>query len=151
MPNQRELSSRSTRTYRILPYVFAPVFGLMFWDVATRTGHSAGDRLGFLILYLSFLFVIFYARRPMRVILEGENLLISDLRKEIKVPLSSVSEVRQGWFEKGSPITLTLRAPTIFGDKIKFFPEERWFCAPWKPHPITAELRELIKSRTIGA
>lgn len=98
-----------------------------------------------------------------KVEIEGETLIISDLKITITVPLSDIKEVCDRSNRKRSPSIITLTKPTHFGKKIRFFP------SPWpkikifnkllrqvgfwryvfifqRPeHPIITELRSYIK------
>lgn len=73
-----------------------------------------------------------------KVGIDGENLIISDLKNTITVPLTYITEVRDRSNRKRTPSIITLSRPTLFGNKIRFFP------SPW---PKIESLSKLIKKK----
>lgn len=76
-----------------------------------------------------------------RVDLDGNTLIISNFLREIRVPLSEVSNVVEWRGINPTPIVLTLRSETPFGTKITFTPKREW--ALFSEHSVTQELRAL--------
>jgi len=82
--------------------------------------------------------------------LDGNDLLISYFSQQIRVPLSTVSEVRGGRGGK-SPIKIIFRTDTDFGQSIEFLPPHVYSMMwPWTPHPLVMELRELVQASLTG-
>lgn len=82
-----------------------------------------------------------------RVRLAPGTLLVSNYRREISIPLSDIESVTQSFWQKHRPVTITLRQPSEFGDRIMFVPTILWSWRAWtwKPHPVVDELRALAR------
>jgi len=78
-----------------------------------------------------------------RVVLDGTNLIISNYRSSIVVPLREVRGVGANERLCAETVTLTFRAPTAFGDRVVFLAGGRLF-RRWSPNPIVGELRGII-------
>lgn len=66
------------------------------------------------------LLLVFYA--PLKhVDVDGENMYVSNYKRTISIPLTSVFSV-SGNVTRSLPITVTLKEPCEFGSKIRFFP-----------------------------
>ena len=77
-----------------------------------------------------------------RVRLDREFIYISNFRREISVPLSTISRVTENRWVNMHPVTIYFRVPTEFGDRIKFMPKSRFF-GLWTSHPVVDELRRM--------
>jgi hypothetical protein len=90
-----------------------------------------------------FLYACIQAFRLKTIELDGNDLLISNFGKQIRVPLNTVSAVKGGLAGR-NPIKLEFRIATDFGESIKFLPPQRsmWL---WQRHPLVKELRELAR------
>ena len=77
-----------------------------------------------------------------RVRVDGATLYVSNYRKEIAVPASSIEKVTENRWINIHPVTLHLRAPGEFGSSLIFMPTLRWW-ANWEPHPVVKELEAL--------
>jgi len=65
---------------------------------------------------------------------------------QIAIPLSEIYDVTENVCVNIHPVTIHLRSPSEFGDKIVFMPTTRFF-AFFSPHPVVNELKELARSR----
>ncbi len=78
-----------------------------------------------------------------RVSLDGRRLLVSNYLREIRIPLDAVVDVRQNRWLNTRPITIYLREPTEFGDRVTFIPKSRFSILFWRIDPIVMELKQL--------
>ena len=76
--------------------------------------------------------------------IDDEALYVSNLFREIRIPLSEMKHVSEflGW-RQGNRVTITLRSNTPFGRKIVFLPRSS---TPGRADPIVHELRAFIHS-----
>lgn len=79
--------------------------------------------------------------RLMRVELDDDDLIISNYRTEIRVPLSNVAKI--GGPSRSNPprYTLTFEEPTDLGRTIAFIPPMAWTLGRMKEREEVAELR----------
>ena len=90
----------------------------------------------------------FTAYIPLKVVsLDGPNLLVSNYRKEITIPLFEVKEVAEVEQFKQKLIVLSLKRPGDFGRELKFLPRAQ--LRLWKEHTVAGELRRLIESEGV--
>jgi hypothetical protein len=75
----------------------------------------------------------------------GESTVAANYLKEISIPLSDVYDVTENFRVNIHPVTIHLKTPSAFGDKIRFMPQSRvlWFGS----HPVVGELKELARSK----
>ncbi|HRI02761.1 MAG TPA: hypothetical protein PLL77_03365 [Pyrinomonadaceae bacterium] len=64
-------------------------------------------------------------------------------RKEVSIPFSEIDDVSESIFSDPRRITIKLRNPTEFGQKIAFLGTYRFGGIFAGPHPIVAELQAL--------
>jgi hypothetical protein len=78
--------------------------------------------------------------RPLRWVWAGaDGLRVSDGRREVRVPYSSIEDVRGFWYARDL-VRVTLKAPTAVGSRFIFIPSWRW--STRGDHPVVARLRE---------
>ncbi len=77
------------------------------------------------VLIVGSLSIWWSSVRLKRVRVDGKTLYVSNFRKEIAVPLGIVERVSENRWINIHPMTLYLRGPTDFGDKIVFMPKTR--------------------------
>lgn len=77
-----------------------------------------------------------------RVRMDDEALYVSNLFREIRIPLSEMQHVSEflGW-RQGNRVTITLRSNTPLGRNVVFLPRSS---RPGRADPIVKELRALI-------
>lgn len=138
----RKLSSSAlTLTVRVMAPLFGGV-GLLFCAAA---GLSSDPSFVIAAIVLcGALFGAFWAYRLKTVWLDGNDLIVSNFKKTIRVPLARVSGVRGGRGGRDS-IKLDLGTDTEFGDTIEFLtPSLPYYSLwPWERNPLVKELREL--------
>src|SRR5262249_30888695 len=76
-----------------------------------------------------------------RVRMDERTLRVSNYLREVEVPLDEVERVHENPWLKSHPVTIRLRRPTVFGDRVVFMPRVRWY-SWWAPHPVVPEIRE---------
>ena len=83
--------------------------------------------------------------RLKKVGLEGSNLVISNYRQTIEVPLASIDAVEETFrFRRWTPwVWVIFREPTGFGKKIVFLPFITQSTPTSESHPIVGELKHL--------
>ncbi len=96
----------------------------------------------FLLFFGVFIFVLFYNLRLKRVTILSDSLFVSNHISEIKFPYSEISLVTEAFWNNIHPVTIHLKTPTKFGNKVVFMPSFRLF-GFWKSHPIVKELNDL--------
>jgi hypothetical protein len=88
------------------------------------------------------------ARLVDSVCLDGSDLVVQNKDNVERVPLRQVLGVESHVFFNPERIVLTLREPCRFGETIGFLPPVRLFRLPFSPHPLAAELNDLIRRVT---
>jgi len=78
-----------------------------------------------------------------QVRLDGDDLLVSNFRDEVRVPLREVVRVEASRFTNPDRIRLHLRFETPFGARITFLPPMRWRLG-FSPHPLAQQLQARI-------
>ncbi len=100
------------------------------------------------ILMLAFAFgtasIYWYYVRLKKVTLAGSELIISNYSREIRVPLTSITEVKGSRMSKTRQITVRFDPALGFGGSIVFMPKWR-LVFPFAEHPMAQELRDLIE------
>jgi hypothetical protein len=117
----------SSRPTPILKFVF-PIVWISGWSFGTYLAFSWVFALGGI---LGSIFLLWYCARLRKVILDGEVLIISDYRREVRVPLARVSRVRRKTWIAPSEITVTFDSDMGLGDKAVFLPSYRFWNSQW--------------------
>jgi len=73
--------------------------------------------------------------------LDGDDILVDDGERRVRVPLREVTEIRQSRFRKTKTITLELSRNTPLGDRVRFVPHIA-LVPNFMDHPVAKELRE---------
>lgn len=146
----RTLSSAQTVLMKIIfPVVWIAGFGfgtLLLW---TGAMHGVGGepppwamKWQFLCIWVAgSAFILWGCAGLKKVRLDGSCLYVSNYRREIKVPLTSIASVTENRWINIHPVTIHFRVPTEFGRKITFMPKVRFFT--WGSHPVVGELRHV--------
>lgn len=96
-------------------------------------------------------YLIWFARRLKVVSIDERTLFVSAGRREIQIPFSNVEGVKENFWANPKIITLTLKQPSEFGEKLVFVPTSLFFAA-FRSHPTVEHIRKLIASnRSSGA
>jgi hypothetical protein len=83
--------------------------------------------------------------RYKEVSVDEEYLYVSNFIKEIAIPLSDIVDVTESRWLNTHPVTIYLKSPSEFGNKIVFMPTIRFF--GFTSHPVVSELKRLARSR----
>jgi len=94
-------------------------------------------------------FIYWSCMRLKAVSVDDNYLYVSNYMREISIPLSEVSDVTENVWLNIHPVTIHLKSPSEFGDKIVFMPTVRFF-AFFSSHPVVSELKRLARSRGAG-
>ncbi len=78
-----------------------------------------------------------------RVRMDDRQLYVSNYIREISVPFSEITDVRQNRWINSRPITIYFRDATEFGGKATFMPKWRMQLLFWRTDPVVSELRQL--------
>jgi hypothetical protein len=78
-----------------------------------------------------------------RVFLDGNRLVVSNFRRDTRIPLADITTVTQNRWIKIRPVSITFRNRTPFGRKIQFMPPQRIRWRFWEEDPVVDELRAL--------
>lgn len=143
---RRLLSSRLTFFYKfVFPLLF--VAWIVWLGAFLFAGRGVGMGQvpsGFLLLValiaaVNFIWMGWLTLRSHRVEADAENFYVSNFGKEIVIPRSDLYEATEmRWFQPYW-ITLRLRRPSEFGDRIMFIPPWR-FGSFWTANPMVDEL-----------
>lgn len=141
---KRELSSKQTFLLKIiLPIIIGIICILMLVFIAVNI--RTNEILPLLIVPIFLAAGIYVmSRTTMRykkVAIDNEFLYVSNYRKEIKIPLSTISDVTEIKWIRTRPITIYLKNESEFGRKIIFTPKMNGFRV-FADNPIVAELKE---------
>lgn len=98
---------------------------------------------------LLFFTVASWRYMRLRVIrVDGHNLYISNYTKEIKIPLSEIINVTESGWSRGYWVSIYLKSPSDFGDKIEFIPIPRFLF--FEQHPVVRELKSLAAKTSVA-
>lgn len=135
--------------------VFMMLFGLMVFTVGTHQSFfdSSVESPG-LVFVLFFILIggvnILWIWRHKEIEVDKENIYITRNNfissKTISLPLTTLREASQGFFQRGGmeSVTLEFIEPTEFGTKIVFIPKWRFY--EFTQHPIVDELNQLRRT-----
>jgi len=130
----------------IFPAVWIGLFG--FGTVAVLLGNQPEKRIFLAVLIIGTSVIGWLCFPLKRISIEGSDLIISNFRRECRVPLSNISDVTENVMINIHPVWIHFRRPTEFGQKIMFMPTARMF-AFFSTHPIVAELKRLSQGGMI--
>jgi hypothetical protein len=150
----------SARTFLekfIFPVLWISGFGLgtvsLWLGVHHRNGALPPPELKFIFLLLSIGgsgFILWTNASLKRVRVNERQLFISNYFREVCIPFSVVSDVRQNCWLRGRPITIYFRDATEFGDRATFIPKWRVPIRFWRADPVVDELKQLAGLKPDG-
>ena len=144
---KRTISSSQTILMKIIfPMLWIPLFGIgALTALFSPSNDPAFPKLYFLFLWIvGSAFIYWLCARLKKVSVDDRFLYVSNYIKEIAVPLTEIYDVTENVWINIHPVTIHLKFPSEFGDKIRFMPKTRFF-AWFSSHPIVNELKELAK------
>lgn len=144
---KKQISSDMTVVWKyIFPGLWIPFMGV----AAVFAGFQAATEPGWSLIVLGWIaasgYLIWFARRLKYVSIDDDILYVSQARKEIKIPLTHIIDVRENFWASPKLITLTLDQPSEFGTKIVFVPTSLVF-ASLRSHPIVKEIKRAVQRR----
>jgi hypothetical protein len=80
----------------------------------------------------------------------GGAVFVSNIRKEIVVPVTFIESVTENRWINVHPVTIHFRGETEFGRKISFMPKARVMFF-WSSHPVVGELRRMVEAAAMGS
>ena len=117
---------------------FFPVIWIAVWSVETYQvfwRNPALQDLGIWVVLLGGVlgtgFVFWYCSRLRKVTLDGDTLIVSDYRREVRVPLARVSTVKRRTWISPPEIIVTFDSETGIGEKAVFIPGYRFWNSEW--------------------
>jgi hypothetical protein len=145
---KRNLSSLLTLYFKVLlPSLWISLFGIAVIGAFLENDSSASAPPKFFLLALwisGTAFLYWLCIRLKNVSIDNEFLYVSNYLKEITIPLSNIYFVTENRWVNIHPVTIHLRSPSEFGDKITFMPKIRLFPF-FGSHPVVKELKALPK------
>ena len=151
---KRRLSSLQTFLMKVIfPGLWIPLFGMgpLMMFLGTFEGQDPPPKWTFLFAWLAgSAFICWSCIRLKEVSVDEDFLYVSNYLKEVAIPLSEIQDVTENVWVNIHPVTIHLKSPSEFGDKIVFMPTVRFFTL-FSSHPVVTELKELAKSKGIGA
>ncbi|CAN5501228.1 hypothetical protein BH10ACI2_BH10ACI2_25770 [soil metagenome] len=128
------------------PFLCLLAIGLIIFRLfyGTVTGNSTPSlEIIFPIGVVGFFTLVAGTLRPVRkVSVDDEDLYISNYLKEVSVPLSQILNVTDSGWATGHRISIYLRSPSEFGQKIDFLPRHSRI-GLFPGHPVVRELFRL--------
>src|SRR5690242_7485092 len=136
------LSSRLTFfTKTVLPACWIAGFGVVTAFMWTDGHLPAETGWLFIVAWVAGTLSFWWWCIPLKKVrVNGDDLIISNFRKEIVVPLNFVESVTENRWVNVHPVTIHFRGETEFGRKISFMPKSRVMFF-WSSHPVVGELR----------
>jgi hypothetical protein len=150
--HERELSSAWTFSAKfVFPAVWIAGFGLgtiLLWFGGLQYGNNAlpPPQVKFMFLGMWLLgsaFTLWANAGLKRVRLDGGQLLVSNYVREIRIPFSAITDVKQNRWLNSRPITIYFRDATELGDRATFIPKWRIRILFWRMDPVVDELKQL--------
>ncbi len=150
---EQQLSSRWTFFYKfIVPALTVGGMGFgAYWawrnpgsDGVNAPDGMAAEHIWILMLAATALVaaVMWWTIAPLkRVVLAGDELLVSNYLTEIRVPLTSIEKISGPSRTNPTRYTVTLLEPTEFGRRITFMPPMAWSLMRWTESEEVDELR----------
>jgi hypothetical protein len=148
----KSLSSKSTFVYKVILPVFItgslivggalPFFLGLGSPYVHLNGLSPTAFLMFMLVgAIPVLAILWVTVVPLKhVVLDDDELIISNFRYEIRVPLSAVQAIDGPSFTNPKTYTIKFESPTEFGDAVMFLPPTTWSLLPTEADEV-AELR----------
>jgi len=127
----------------ILPLLWIPFFGAAAISMFIRSD-SGPPRLMFLFVWIAgSAFFLWDSARLKNVSVDRDFLYVSNYFRETAIALSDIYDVTENVWLNTHPITIHLKSPSAFGDKIVFMPKTRF--SFFSSHPVVAELKRLAR------
>jgi hypothetical protein len=142
---RRRISSRWTLFHKVI----FPIAWIGIFLVATtvmllapaETSHEFRSMRWLLVaITIVGAWLILRLALPLKHVEVGDaSFFVSDRSREIEIPFRDVARVTGSRFVNPPRVTLHLRTPCEFGDRVVFLPRLR-LVSGWKAHPVVKEL-----------
>ena len=137
----------------VFPGIWIPLFGfgvlMMFLNGVS--GPNPPSKWIFLFAWIMGAAFTYWSCAPLKEVSVDDNFLyVSNYLKEFAIPLSEICDVTENVWINIHPVTIHLKSPSEFGNKIVFMPKRRMF-ALFGSHPVVSELKELARVKSITA
>ena len=146
---RRRLSSYQTILFKfVLPALWIPLFGVAPLSMFIRSdaGPLSPPPWIFLFFWIAgSAFLVWDAARLKFVSVDDDFLYVSNYLREIAIPLTDIYDVTENVWINTHPVTIHLKSPSEFGDKIVFMPKTRF--SLFSSHPVVKELKQLARSK----
>jgi hypothetical protein len=150
----REISSSQTYfTKKIFPVIW---FGGVVWIISRGVVYEAWkiEPIAlvaplFMLLIGVFAFRAYVWNLADKVFDDGDCLVVRKGSEEVRIALRDIVEVENKRMERTPRVTLHLRTPGKFGEKIDFLPKGIAF-NPFAKHPLAVELAERVQRARSG-
>ena len=144
----RRISSLLTFPHKFgFPALFAVgFFNMLIWRGWAPSSLEDFPAIAVYVMPIAFLAVTLWMFGPVKKVLldeKNQRLYVSNYRKEISIPFSEIASVSEFIFSDPARITIRLRSPSEFGQKIVFLATYRFGGWLAGSHPIVEELRAL--------
>jgi hypothetical protein len=151
---KRRLSSLQTVLMKIVyPVMWIPIFDFITFRMPFD-GPGGRDSLPKWVYLLGGVagaaFIYWSCARLKAVSVDDQFLYVSNYLKEVSIPLSEIYDVTENRWINIHPVTIHLKSPSEFGDKIVFMPKSMPF-AFFSSHPVVNELKKLAGSKNVAA
>ena len=131
----------------ILVVLWLPIFAYFLWNSNPSIVWSSGTILFSIAVPLIAISVaVFFGMRLKKVSVDDDNLYVSDYRIEITIPIREIENISEFYLSEPRLVTITLRSPSEFGQKIKFIATYRLF-GTLSSHPVVDELWQLVAAK----
>ena len=142
----RELSSPFTFFYKYI-FIFIWFFGFGFGilDTLMVTEPFSTTWMQYVAVWLGVtLFIFFTSGNIKKVLIDGDELVVTNFLKTDRLPLTGIAGVDGSTFLSPRLVWINLKEPSQFGSRIVFLPKHRLTKGLGK-HPIVHELKEELK------
>lgn len=126
-------------------YLFFPIWcGWLGYETIMLYIKKDPDKYTWFLMWLFGSLLIFvFTHNLKKVVMSGDNLIVSNYLKTIKIPISEISYIKENRIISIHPISIYLKNPTDFGSKITFMPASRFYL-PFGTNPIIKELNAAV-------
>lgn len=146
---RKTVSPTQTNSYRYLWPLFAiaPLW-ILFANGLDIFHDSTLYALGiYLLVVMNPIVTVWLALKAKKVEVDGDNLYVSDARKEVRIPIEEIEDVREMRWLPPHWITVHLRSPSEFGEKFVFLQSWRWGAWFGAENELITELKQLARSK----
>jgi len=149
---RRNLSSIQTIIMKIFfPGLWTVIFSAAILSVFFGRVHGPESlpRWGYVLFWIGGLVFVWWGSVRLKVVsVDNDFLYVSNYLKEIAIPLSDIYDVTENVWLNTHPVTIHLKSPSEFGDKILFMPKTRF--SMFSSHPVVKELKQLAGLKLRG-